>query len=132
MKITATAFIFGIVAAVATLVPGQSVPAADESTIFFYDMGAAQVQFETEKCGLRTLLVAYQIEHTSAQDAARILAYEPKLESVVFSALSDYLMTKKDPRAGAVQRVIKRAIQQTLGERMVQDILITDIQQVDS
>lgn len=131
MKNSVVAFLLGVVVAASTLIPHHSVPAAEEGAVFYYDMGAAQVQFETENCGLRTLLVAYQIEHTSDQQIPRIDAYKPKVESVVFNALSEYLMTKKDPRAGAVQRIIKRAIQRTLGEDIVQDVLITDIQQID-
>ncbi|MDW3206308.1 MAG: hypothetical protein R8L07_12300 [Alphaproteobacteria bacterium] len=131
MKNSVVAFLLGVVVTASALIPHHPVPAAEEGAVLYYDMGAAQVQFETENCGLRTLLVAYQIEHTSDQQIPRISAYKPKVESVVFNALSEYLMTKKDPRAGAVQRVIKRAIQRTLGEDIVQDVLITDIQQID-
>jgi flagellar basal body-associated protein FliL len=131
MRNTAVAFLLGVVVTVTALMPSRPGPAAEEGAVFYYDMGAAQVQFETENCGLRTLLVAYQIEHANDQDVPRITGYKPKVEAVIFATLSDYLMQNKTPRAGAVQSLIKRAAQGILGKDVVQDVLITDIQQLD-
>jgi hypothetical protein len=123
------AFLCGMLVTAAAVLPHGMGPAAQGSApALYYDMGTAHVQYPDAECGTRTLAVAYQFEYGSDERTAFITTYKPKLEAELFAALSDHLRETGNTRVAAIRKIMARAVDGVLGEGVVSDVLITEIQ----
>jgi len=131
MKTAVFAFCLGVMFAFAAGLPPREAPAADGPS-FYYEMGNVHVQFEHEACGFKTLVVTYQIEFGDENQTRTITSYKPRIESTLFYSLTDHLIETQNTSPRSVHRVMLRAVQEALGNDIATDVVITEIQMIDS
>lgn len=128
MKGVLAAFGLGMLAMAAAIMPAPGATASDGGVPLYYDMGTIHVQFSHKTCGSQILAVEYQIEYADPAQTSFITAYRPKLESVIFAALSDHMLESQNTRAGQIKRIMKKAVDQAIGAGIASDVLVTEIQ----
>lgn len=126
---TVVAFFLGLAAMALVVWPSHEAPAKSDK--YYYDMGTIHVQFQTEDCGARTLAVSYQIEFGDEAKTTFITSYKPKLESVLFTDLNEYLLETQNTRVRSVKKVMLRGVESVLGKGLASDILITSTSIID-
>ena len=98
----------------------------------YFDMGTIMIQYESESCGYRSVLISYQLEYKDPLQEPKLTGYRPKTESVVFQELTDYAQTARKPNLKKVVSVIKRTVQALLGADVVVDVVVTRMEILDN
>jgi hypothetical protein len=111
--------------AVKTSVQASEAPAGGS----YLDMGQAVVQMSGTECGIRNLAVSYQLEYSNPSNAAYLTANKPKVQSIVFGALSDYFATHDSYTFESVRALLDTEIREDFGADIVSSVVITQVSQ---
>ncbi|HAJ21533.1 MAG TPA: hypothetical protein DCL95_15985 [Rhodospirillaceae bacterium] len=121
-----TAILMLFLLAGATSVQASEPPAGGS----YLDMGQTVVQMSgTNECGIRNLAVSYQLEYSNPSNAAYLTANKPKVQSIVFGALSDYFATHDSYTFDAVRALLDAEIREAFGADIVASVVVTQLSQ---
>jgi hypothetical protein len=109
------------------MVLGGPVHANEAADGKYLDMGQAVVQLPSTDCAIRNLAVSYQLEYRDTSKAAYLTANKPKVQSVVFGALSDYFATHKTYTFETVRLLLDAELQEAFGKDTVAAVIITQV-----
>ncbi len=106
-------------------------PNADPDAPLQAQLGSIQVQYVTEHCGVRNVIVVASLEYFGADKTARIESYTPKINSHLFLYVSDYAAKRagKALRNKDLLTIIKQTIDEILGENYVNEVLLLGVMQ---
>ena len=121
-----------LLGATLSLGPAHASSAPPTGGPLYFDMGTVMIQYESESCGYRSVLISYQMEYKDPLEEPSLTAYRPKTEAVVFDELTDYAQTARKPNVKKVTSVIKRAVQDLLGPAVVVDVVVTRMEILDN